>query len=448
MRVLLVSPNRLVEPYPVYPLGLDYVAGALAPAHLVRITDMNDVGDLDSLSDVIRGFEPDVIGISVRNIDNTDTISPKGFIEEYRSVAEVVRRSSDAVLVCGGSGFTMFPEQILSTMGADYGVVGEGERMALLLDALEKGGDTTAIPGVIGRDGGGGIPGPWDKDPVRDFDKARPHVGFYLKNGGMLSLQTKRGCGLNCTYCSYPRVEGRHVRLISPEEVARTALGLQEAGARYFFITDSLFNADVSHSVAVARAFKKAGVTVPWGAFFAPVKTPVDYFQIMADAGLTHVEFGTESLSDGMLTSYRKPFTHEQVFLSHKAALSAGLHVAHFLLLGGPGETPDTLDETLSRADLLERAVLFFFCGIRIYPHTELFDIAVREGSISESRDLLEPVFYAANSMDKDEITGRVRNRAKGRFNWVIGSAGEAAGVMSRMYKRGYSGPLWEHLIR
>jgi len=449
MRVLLISPNTLVEPYPVYPLGLDYVAGALARDHETRIADMNEVGDWDSLGDVIRGFAPDVIGISVRNIDNTDTTNPKGFIEEYRRVVQVARRHSDAIVVCGGSGFTLFPDRILHTMDADYGIIGEGERLALLLHAIERGEDAATIPGVIRRGGGQRIPPPWQGEPVRDFDKGHSHLRFYLKHGGMLSLQTKRGCRLRCIYCSYPHIEGGALRFVPPAEAAKTALALQEAGAKYFFVTDSVFNSDLPHSMAVARAFKKAGVSIPWGAFFAPTRTPAEAFRMMADAGLTHVEFGTESLSNSMLASYRKPFSRDDVLCSHEAAVKAGLHIAHYFLLGGPGETPETLDETLSYAEGLEKAVLFFFCGIRIYPHTELYRISVREGRISGSRDLLDPVFYMAGTWDGDELTDRVRNQAKGRPNWILGSGGEqTARVLSRMYERGHSGPLWEYLIR
>jgi radical SAM superfamily enzyme YgiQ (UPF0313 family) len=449
MRVLLISPNTLTEPYPVYPLGLDYVAGALTPDHLVRIADMNAVGDWDSLGEIIRVFSPEIIGISLRNIDNTDTTNPKVFIEEYREVTRVVRRNSDALLVCGGSGFTIFAEQIFDTVEADYGIIGEGERFALLLDAIENQKDTAGIPGVITRHSRNGIPDPWNKELVRDFHKGCSHVRFYLKNGGMLNLQTKRGCNLRCIYCSYPHIEGRNLRFISPEEVAETALELQEVGAKYFYVTDSVFNSDFPHSIAVARALKKAGVTIPWGAFFTPTRPTDDYFRIMADAGLTHVEFGTESLSDTMLASYRKPFLLDHVFDAHEAAVDAGLHVAHYFLLGGPGETPDTLDKTFFNAVKLQKAVLFFFCGIRIYPHTELYNIAIKEGKISRSWDLLEPVFYRANSIDIDEIVRRVQNQARDRPNWVIGSGGEqTARVLSRMYERGHSGPLWEHLIR
>jgi radical SAM superfamily enzyme YgiQ (UPF0313 family) len=236
---------------------------------------------------------------------------------------------------------------------------------------------------------------------------------------------------------------------MDPAEIAAAARGLQASGAQYFFITDSVFNADCAHSIAVAEAFKKSGVSIPWGAFFAPLKQPGDYFQIMADAGLTHVEFGTDSLSNAVLASYRKPFRDQQVFRAHQAAIDAGLYVAHYFLLGGPGENPQTLRETLSGIGSLDKSALFFFCGMRIYPDTALYDIAVKEGQIAEGRSILEPVFYRSPFIDSDEIVRQVQKKANRRLNWVIGAGGEeTAKIVNRLYQRGHCGPMWEYLIR
>ena len=449
MRILLISANTLTSPYPVYPLGLDYVANAIPAHHQIRIVDMNEVGDYDALGKIIRQFLPDIIGISLRNVDNTDTTDPKGFTGKYRELADAIRQYSDSLMVLGGSGFTIFPAEFMETMKADYGIIGEGERFALLLRALEKQADPGGIPGVIVGHGKERIPPPWENTFSRSFDGNHHHLRFYLEKGGMLNLQTKRGCNFRCIYCTYPHIEGRKLRGIPPDEVAATALELQAAGAKYFFVTDSAFNADYQHSADVAKAFIKAGVSIPWGAFFSPTKPPDDYYQLMADAGLTHVEFGTESLSDTVLASYEKPFRIGHVLRSHCLANDAGLHVAHYFLLGGPGETGQTLDETLSNIEELDKTVLFFFCGMRIYPHTALYDIAVREGQIERSRNILEPVFYRPAFASGDEIIRRVEAHSKGRMNWIIGAGGDmTAKILSRMYARGHCGPLWEHLIR
>ncbi len=72
MKILLISANQLTAPYPVYPLGLDYVAQAILQEHIVEIADMNHVGGYEALEKTIEDFKPDIIGLSLRNVDNTD----------------------------------------------------------------------------------------------------------------------------------------------------------------------------------------------------------------------------------------------------------------------------------------------------------------------------------------------------------------------------------------
>ena len=238
------------------------------------------------------------------------------------------------------------------------------------------------------------------------------------------------------------------LRLIDPDEVARDALMLQNAGARYLFITDSTFNCHADHSLEVAKAFIRARLAIPWGAFFAPIKPAEDYYSILAEAGLTHVEFGTESLCDPVLSAYGKPFRAEDVYHAHERAADAGLHIAHYLLLAGPGENEKTLMETLENAAKLEKAVLIPFCGIRIYPHTPIHEIAIREGQITREQNLLAPVFYSSPGLSLDTIMEKVTLCAAGRPHWILaGGSGESGRVVSRLHARGHSGPLWEHLI-
>lgn len=449
MKILLISPNTLTVPYPVYPIGLDYVAGAISDNHEVRITDLNCV-DREALAAALLDFCPDIIGISLRNIDNTEAGGPLFFIEEYKELVSWLRTRSRAVMVCGGAGFTILPREIFTALELDYGIAGEGERFAMLVEALENKLPLSDIPGLISASAPDAAIVPWAGEQLRHFGKtSSSHHHYYLERGGMLNLQTKRGCSFRCIYCPYPHIEGNKHRLVPPDEVAKTALALQEAGAKYFFITDSAFNSDIAHSLAVAEAFRKFAVTIPWGGFFAPTRLPREYFRVMADAGLQHVEFGTESMSATMLQNYCKPFRPLDVLTAHNQALDAGLHVAHYFLLGGPGESAKTLDETLIAINALKKTVLFFFTGIRIYPHTALYDIAINEGKISADTDLLRPVFYESDAINHEAIEKIIVQKAADRINWIVGSGGAAAATtVARMHRRGYTGPLWEYLIR
>jgi len=138
MKILLISANTLRIPYPVYPLGLDYVAGSLDSRYQVKIVDLNDFSHPETLEAMIKEFSPDFAGISIRNIDNTDVLNCRSFLPEYQNLIRQVKTNSQAKIILGGSGFTIFPVEFMQALDADYGIVGEGERLAQLLDALEK----------------------------------------------------------------------------------------------------------------------------------------------------------------------------------------------------------------------------------------------------------------------------------------------------------------------
>jgi radical SAM superfamily enzyme YgiQ (UPF0313 family) len=332
---------------------------------------------------------------------------------------------------------------------ADFGVVGEGERLTELLEVLAAGQlpDATTIPGVYAGRHRLAQPQPWPGPHHRALTSPET-VSHYLRWGGMLNVQTKRGCPFLCTYCTYPGIEGRKLRLFDPEEVAHEWQSLVEAGARFLFVTDSVFNSHVRHNLAVAKAVQRRHLTMPWGAFFAPTRPQRDYYRRLRDAGLTHVEFGTESFSPAMLERYHKPFVVEHALAAHAEARAAGLHVAHYIMLGGPGETAETVSETLDRCDRIDDAALFFFCGVRIYPSTQLYAIALSEGQIAPTDDLLEPRFFVPTGIPVDAIAARVTARARGRRHWVIGSGSAEMGqAIKRMYQRGRIGPLWDRLV-
>jgi radical SAM superfamily enzyme YgiQ (UPF0313 family) len=451
LKILLISMNRLAVPYPVFPLGLDHVAGAVQARHEPRILDLCDCppgAEGSAIGDAVRAFGPGAVGISIRNIDNTDVAELHGFLAEMRAVVDAVRSATKAPIILGGAGYTLFPSDLLEALGADYGIIGEGERLPELLAALEQGRSPCGMPFVAVRGERAADPLPWNGRPVRCEPTLNPSLSHYLSQGGMLNLQTKRGCPYHCVYCTYPAIEGRTFRLFDPADLARQARKLQEAGARYIFITDSVFNGHTEHSLAVARAFHAEGLTIPWGGYFVPRKPPAGYYDELASLGLTHAEFGTDVLCESMIERVGKTFHVADAIEAQRAAVAAGINTAHFMLLGGPGETAQTVDETLDNCERLEKTALFFFCGMRIYPRTPLYEVALAEGQIPQGKSLLEPIFYKPPAISFDEIRARVSARAAGRTSWVVGSGGEkSARLVARLHQRGHVGPLWEMMI-
>jgi len=148
MKVLLISANTLRIPYPVYPLGLDYVAGSLDSRYQTRIVDLNDFTSSDEVGDIASGVFAGFVGVSIRNIDNTDVINCRGFLSEYQNLMHQIRINSAAMIVLGGSGFTIFPVEFMQALDADYGIAGEVKGSPCSLEAGKK-MRTLNTPGIV-----------------------------------------------------------------------------------------------------------------------------------------------------------------------------------------------------------------------------------------------------------------------------------------------------------
>ena len=453
VKVLLISANPERVPNPVFPIGMSYVARSLEPDHEVRLWDCIVDGE-DGLPRAIRDFQPDLVGLSLRNVD---TQRPDGrvFLGDYRRVTDLVRQATLAPLVLGGSAFTLFPERYVAELGADFGIAGEGEHLRLLVDALAAGVTLDEA------DGGRGVPGlvrpgrattPLRKwaGPVGHAGASTRLVAAYEACGGMLNLQTKRGCSLRCCYCTYPLVEGRRLRRHDVESLVDEVERLRDDGARYLFFVDSVFNLDLAHTTALAKALIRRDVKMPWAAFIAPHRVTPAYARLLRAAGLTHAELGTESLSDPVLAAYGKPFRVRDVVAAHAALGAAGVHRAHFLLFGGPGETRATVEETLATSATLPDSVFFPCMTLRVYPGTPLHRRAVAEGVVRADDSLFDPVFYCSPAIDPAWLKARLAEEAGRRPNFVLDDASEEmAGLVLRARARGrVVGPMWEFLCR
>ena len=301
-RVLLISANRCTDPDPVFPLGLAHLNAALRTAgHQTRWLDR--LVNLDRLVDTLREFQPHLIGISLRNIDDVLIHQREKFYDELAPLIATLRTHSPAPVVLGGSGFSIFPERLLTLTQADYGIAGEGEPGILaLLDALHCGGDLGSVPGLVHRRNGVVVAnphGPGHRElQLTEADFPPEIARNYLLACDTLNLQTQRGCHFLCCYCTYPVIEGKHNRRRPPELVAAELENLQRQGAKFVFIVDSVFNSTPTHVAEICEAILRRNVRVSWGCFLRPRGLTAELMDLMARAGLTHIEFGTDSFCD------------------------------------------------------------------------------------------------------------------------------------------------------
>lgn len=447
--ILLISANRLCEPYPVYPLALSYLKAELEnnlEGIAVELFDLN-IGDMADLKTTLDRFQPEMVGVSLRNVDTINIIDDRHFVQDCQTLIETIKRDSKATIVMGGAGFSIFPKLIYEQIHPDFGIFGEGESALLeLINALNNGTGIDGIEGLVYSRHDRTVINQrhsFCKAPELRFDDEL--VAHYWETAGMLNIQTKRGCPYKCGYCTYPLIEGSRIRTQDPGMLVNSIKSIHKTrGVNYFFFTDSVFNVQNDFNLELAKEIIKADLNIQWGAYFTPHNFNPELLKVLKQAGLTHLEFGTESLSNSTLKAYNKSFTVKDVLDTEALVKELGLHTAHFLIIGGTGETPESIEETIENSTRIDKTVLFPFWGMRIYPQTPLQQQAIEEGVINADDGLLEPTFYMMDGLDIDDIkqkAGSTRNR------WVFPDE-DLQKPMEIMRKHGIKGPLWDYLIR
>jgi radical SAM superfamily enzyme YgiQ (UPF0313 family) len=423
VRVLLVSANREEINMPMWPLGLACVGAAtIAAGHDVRLLDLMHEEEPDSaLKAVIREFQPMVIGISVRNIDDQNMAQPIFYLDEVRKFVALCKGCSQAPVVLGGAGYSMLPEAALSYLGADMGVQGEGETVfPALVAGIERKADLSEIPGVYLSNVHLRTKRPYvtdlDQLPLPDPSLLLPpnlaDPDFWLP------VQTRRGCPLNCSYCSTATIEGTRYRSRSPERIVQWLRRWARAGARRVFFVDNTFNRPPSYAKKLCRELSAASLDIRWRCIFYPEKVSAALVEAMAKAGCREVSLGFESGSETVLGLMNKRFTPEDVENASQLLADHGITRTGFLLLGAPGETRATVRQSLAFADSLNLEALKITVGIRIYPNTMLAKRAVEDGIISADDDLLFPRYYVTPGLEA-WLRGIVEDWVEERPNWM-----------------------------
>ena len=444
MKVLLISSNMAETPYAVYPLGMSMVAAAIRQdGHEVTLFDFLQQGQsLDAVREGVRRVKPELIGISIRNIDNVNLLNEQRYIEGVRAIVKTIREETPVKIVLGGSGFSVMPGPVLDATGADYGVAGEGEQLFREFVAGAAQGRYPeerilyAAPRLVG-----------DEIPSAHYDGDM--MSFYLKSGHMASIQTKRGCEHGCVYCTYPLLEGRVIRERTPASVVDDMETLiNQHHAQYIFFTDSVFNDNRGRYRDLVLEMKRRNVQTPWTAFFKPCEEMDDgIIQLMRETGLQAAEIGSDAPADATLRGIGKDFSFRDIDRCNTMFLEHGVATAHYFMFGCPGETPDTVKEGIANLKSLKKTAIFVFMGIRILPGTGLAKIALREGLISPDQSLLEPVYYISPKVDRAWLETTLKEAFDGIRHIVFPPDAVEAGL-HYLFKLGYTGSLWDMLAK
>jgi radical SAM superfamily enzyme YgiQ (UPF0313 family) len=238
----------------------------------------------------------------------------------------------------------------------------------------------------------------------------------YERHGATIPIQTKRGCVYKCVYCTYRNVEGWGYRTRDPELVADEVEELwREARVKNFDFVDSTFNSPPGHAIDVCEAIIRRNTGVHLDTTnFTPAAASEELLSAMRRAGFRTLGITAESASDAVLGRLEKGFTASKAREAAERVERAGIRALWIFLVGGPGETARTLEETLRFAEWrLERGdAVYVTVGLRIYPGTTLQRIAISEGAISSDATLLDPTFYFSPALPFNDAVTRIRQFA------------------------------------
>ncbi len=422
MRIILISANMERMNLLPLPLGLAMVAAACRKAgHDVLLLNLMFEGDARSaVQHCVERCQPQAIGISVRNIDDQNMADPKFLLPPVREIVKMCRTVCDGPIIVGGAGYSIFPEAALRYLGADMGICGEGEVVfPALLERLAKGAPVAGVPGVC-------LPGerPTGKTFARHLDALPlPEPELWIPFGRdpsefWVPVQSRRGCPLDCTFCATAAIEGRGLRRHSPQAIASWLEQLVRNGFTQFNFVDNVFNLPLSFAKDLCRKILERNLPIKFWCIVYPKWVDGELVELMARAGCREISLGFESGSDPMLASLQKRYNAAEARSVAKMFAHAGIFRRGFLLLGGPGENRESVEESLAFADSLNLDALKITVGLRIYPETPLAARSVADGIVRSDDDLLLPRFYLAPQL-KDWLPERIAAYKTSR-QWVM----------------------------
>ena len=410
----LINTNRMVPA--IAPLGVEYVAGAARQAGIeVDVLDLCLADEPDAaMAQHFADRRAELVGISFRNVDDCFWPSGEWFVPGLARTIESVRALTGAPIVLGGVGFSIFAEQIVAHTGADFGIRGDGEGgVVSLLGELRGRRRFDRVAGLVWRDDGRVRANPPAWPDELSLPTARDAIdnAAYFRLGGQGGFETKRGCNGRCIYCADPIAKGTAARLRAPAEVADEVESLLAPGVGVLHTGDSEVNGPAAHARAVCDEFIRRSFDgrVRWYTYLSVVPFDADLARAMRRAGCVGINFTGDSASAAMLAAYGQAHRAGDLASAVKLCRDNGIAVMIDLLLGGPGETPETVAETVSFVKRVAPDCAGAPLGIRVYPGTEMAAIVAAEGPLESNRnlhrkydgpvDFFHPTFYVSRAL-------------------------------------------------
>jgi anaerobic magnesium-protoporphyrin IX monomethyl ester cyclase len=373
MRVLLINPFYPISETPSPPLGLAYLAAALEEAGVeVRVLDLVVTPySAEMLAQSLDNVQPDMVGLTAVTMT----------VDHAMAVIDGVKRHRPrTVTVMGGPHVTFSaPQTLKACPSLDVAVLGEGEQTLVeLVRAVAAGSGFENVAGIAHRTNGAIRCTP-PRAFIADLDslplpaRHRLPLGRYRALGMPISMTTTRGCPHQCIFCVGRKMVGAKVRYRSPRKVVDELEAIGRLGFHQVNIVDDLFTADKGHCAAVCDEILRRALKVQWTSFARVDTVSEDILAKMKAAGCTAVSFGVESANRAILKTIKKRITPEQVVEAVRMCTRTGVTPFASFILGLPGETPETIQETMEFGRKLgELGLLYGFHLLAPFPGTDV----------------------------------------------------------------------------
>ena len=403
MRVLLIQSYLGKEEPAVFPIGLACLKPFLVN-HEVRVFDMNTASEpFEELPQILADFGPEIVGISLRNIDSTNKRKVVFYYTYTKEIIRMVKSKTGARVVVGGSGFSMFASEIMhDEPDIDYGVYLEGEfTLSELMDNLDNPEKVKSVYYRKNRK----VVFSGDRSYC-SFRKLKPPdvttlpIEDYHQFKDALGVETKRGCGLSCVYCVYGFLNGNHYRLKDPALVAdEIETFCERHGAKRFTFIDSVFNIPFAHADKVLQEMIRRNLKIKWSAWFSEKNLTKPFLELAQAAGCDHVIFSPDGFDDKTLIKLGKNIRRKDILEGFRLLREFdGFEISYNFFKNPPGQNWSNFFHMVVfcvKAKLnLKNRVHFEFNSMRIEPHTRLYQIALDEKVVGEGDNLLLPKYY------------------------------------------------------
>lgn len=375
MRIALVYPPTSELDLRGYPLGLAYLSASLNKSHEVDVYNYNGKEfnrSIRSFLSSISAKKPDMVGISFNSFNRWGA---------FKLIKQIKKIDKKIFVVLGGVHPSTLCEQTFKYFynDLDFIIQSEGEKsLPMLCSALENGEDPSSISGLVYKNKSGGITVNKVSEIIKDLDELPfpdySYAAEELKQKEFAYLIASRGCPVNCSFCSTSSFWGQNVRMNSPERIAQEVEYVKRMGAKRIFFHDDTFNLGIDRTIKIADMLKKSGVEYAVQCRVSPVNE--EMIAKMADSGCRHISWGAETLSESMLGKINKKITRELVKKAFDicAKFTDKMTTSAFFCVGTPGETEETIKETVEYANKNIRSthgpgasMLYVLPGTKIY---------------------------------------------------------------------------------